>query len=422
MSIKLSDLGSRQKPSDITRLMTIALERPDMLSLAAGFTDNDSLPLLDIKSIVDEIAETEAEGKKTLQYGANVGRAGLRSILTKRIEASDELGPDALSDDRMFVSNGSQQALYLAIQTLCNPGDCILVEQPTYFVFLEILDGLGVTPLAMPMTDEGEIHVEGLKGLFAEWQAADELHRIKALYMVSYFANPTGHSVSKKVKSEIGAALSGLGTTIAVIEDAAYRELYYEAPHEARSCLAIEAYADLPVLYTSTLTKPYASGLKVGFAYCTDDTWLASMLTVKGQQDFGTANFAQAIMERALENGLFDGHLEELRAIYKNKMETLHAAFEQELGELGWSWPVPSGGLYLWLRSPNGVRTDAESEFHEACIAKGVFYVPGDLCFPSSRIQDFIRLSFGTLAPIEIQRAADRFKAAASSMTYSASQ
>jgi 2-aminoadipate transaminase len=237
------------------------------------------------------------------------------------------------------------------------------------------------------------------------------------LYLVSYFANPTGHSISESTKSVIGSVLSQLDQTIAVIEDAAYRELYYETPHSARSCLSVDTFTGMPILYTSTLTKPYASGLKVGYAYCTDESWMAAILSVKGQQDFGTANFAQAIVERALSSGSFDRHVTELRAIYKQKMETLHGALESKLSELGWTWPVPVGALYLWLRSPNEMRTDGDSDFHAACIENGVFYVPGDLCYPSNRIQDRIRLSFGALRPYYIEEAASRFSLAAKSMT-----
>jgi 2-aminoadipate transaminase len=422
MSITLSELGLRQKPSDITRLMAIAIERPDVLSLAAGFTDNDSLPLAEVRDIVNDISNEGPSGKATLQYGSNIGRSELRSILTSRIEAQDTLESGTLDEERMFISNGSQQSLYLAIQTLCNPGDCILVEQPTYFVFLEILEGLGVTPIGMPMDETGAVDVEGLKALLTEMNESGAIDRLKALYLVSYFANPTGHSISESTKMEIGSVLSRLERPIAVIEDAAYRELYFDSPHSARSCLAIETFVGIPTLYTSTLTKPYSSGLKVGYAYCTDDCWKESMLTVKGQQDFGTANFAQAIVERALSSGSFDRHLNELRGIYKRKMETLHEALNSELSELGWSWSVPHGALYLWLRSPNALQTDGDSRFHAACIENGVFYVPGDLCYPSERVQDRIRLSFGTLAVKEIEEAATRFSLAAKSMTQAVSR
>ncbi len=420
MQAKLSELGSRQRPSDITRLMAIALEQPNMLSLAAGFTDNESLPIEDVREIVGEIADSGSTGKATLQYGANKGREGLRTLLAKRISTFDTLSKDSLDEEKLFISNGSQQALYLAIQTLCDRGDYVLVEQPTYFVFLEILQGFGVNALPMPMETSGEIDVNGLESLLIQAETDGILEKIKALYLVSYFSNPSGHCISEKVKSDLGTLLSRQKTTVAVIEDAAYRELYYQDPFESHSSLALEEFSDLPVLYTSTLTKPYASGLKVGYSYCSDMIWLNSMLNVKGQQDFGTANFAQAIVERALESGRFDTHLNALRALYENKMLTLQESLGTSLRSLGWKWDQPLGGLYLWLQSPNEMRTDAESPFHDTCIENGVFYVPGDLCFASAGNRNRIRLSFGALNTDEIQEAARRFVAAAASMTKSA--
>ncbi len=397
--------------------MAVALERPDILSLAAGFTDNESLPLEDVSSVVDEIAQEGLAGRSALQYGSNIGREGLRELVANRIEDSDTTKRGTLNREQLYISNGSQQALYLAVQTLCDPGDIILVEQPTYFVFLEILQGLGARPIGIPTTSESEIDLAGLESLLVEAERTGELERIKALYLVSYFANPSGSSVSEATKEGIGKILGGLSSTVAIIEDAAYREIYYEKPFSAKSCLALEPYQGAPVFYTSTLTKPYASGLKVGYAYCTEPLWLAAMLNVKGQQDFGTANFAQTIVERAVKKGYLDRHLNSLRSIYHAKMNTLHEALSGPLESLGWNWKAPEGGLYLWLNSPTGLRTDANSPFHEACIKQGVFYVPGDLCYPDSRICDRIRLSFGVLGEEDLREAARRFVAAAMAMT-----
>lgn len=144
------------------------------------------------------------------------------------------------------------------------------------------------------------------------------------------------------------------------------------------------------------------------------------MLNIKGQQDFGTANFSQAIVERALATGRFDRHLDALRAIYEKKMLTLHETLDLTLKSLGWKWERSSGGLYLWLQSPNRLRTDVDSEFHGACIGNGVFYVPGDLCYAGNEIKDQVRLSYGALSTVEIEEAAKRFTRAAISMTNAA--
>ena len=140
------------------------------------------------------------------------------------------------------------------------------------------------------------------------------------------------------------------------------------------------------------------------------------MLAVKGQQDFGTSHFTQAIVERALLSGRFDRHLSELRAIYHRKMQTLHCCLASSLLDLGWGWAIPGGGLYLWLRSPNGLPTGSESEFHQACLDSGVFYVPGDLCFVNNAQIDYIRASFGVLNENQLEEAARRFNRAAASV------
>ncbi|MEM9158166.1 MAG: PLP-dependent aminotransferase family protein [Verrucomicrobiota bacterium] len=348
--------------------MTIALERPDVLSLAAGFTDNDSLPMEQVSGIVKGFEGRSIEEKTVLQYGTNQGRAGLREAICRRLEGEDGQTEGAYSSGRCFITNGSQQALYLAMQTLCDEGDIVFVEDPSYFVFLEILDGLGIEARPMPILDSGRIDLAALERDFAELKDAGELARVKAVYLVSYFANPTGQSVDQETKRGVGQLVSEFDPQIAIIEDAAYRELYFETPYEAKSCLAYEEFENLSVLYTSTLTKPFATGLKVGYGYCNDEDWLARMLAVKGQHDFGTSHFTQAVLERAIEEGIFDHHLGHLRRIYFSKVQVLDDVLRSGLERIGWQWERPRGGLYFWMKAPGELATDFDSEFHAQCI------------------------------------------------------
>jgi 2-aminoadipate transaminase len=176
----------------------------------------------------------------------------------------------------------------------------------------------------------------------------------------------------------------------------------------------MRAWAAFPKLYLSTLTKPFASGLKVGYAVCTDPDWRARMLHVKGHHDFGSANFNQAICEHVLANGAFDAQLARIRPAYESKMRALHEALEREgLRKLGWHWEVPEGGLYLWLRAPAALDTGLESRFCHACIEAGVLYVTGDHCFGDDPPRNHARLSFGVLAEPELAVAAQRFVAVA---------
>jgi len=208
MKPTLSQLGRRQRPSDISRLMSAALERPDMLSLAAGFTDNASLPLKEVQSIVGDFGEFDAErSKSVLQYGSTRGRDRLREILAERIQKMDASESTAWDASQLMVTNGSQQQLYLAMQTLCDPGDIVLVERPTYFVFLEMLDGLGIEARSMPMTDGGDVDIDGLRETISEMKRSGEFERLKAVYLVSYYANPSGHSVSGEAKRGVASVV-----------------------------------------------------------------------------------------------------------------------------------------------------------------------------------------------------------------------
>ncbi len=414
-SYLFSSLGDRAQPPTIARLMALMLENPKLLSLAAGFTDNRTLPVAAVQAAVEKLAAQSGE-PQYLQYGTNQGRPGLRTLLAERLLAQEpELKGDADTiRHNFFITNGSQQALYLAMQVLCDPGDIVLVDRPSYFVFLEMLTGLGVQARSLPLDSAGRVDGEALRLLLAGMRTSGEMTRLKAVYFVSYFANPSARSLDEEEKNAVAKALTAEGIVVPVLEDAAYRELYYETPHPARSVLSLPEWAEFPRLYLSTLTKPFASGLKVGYGTCTDTALLAKMMHVRGHHDFGTANFTQAILEQVLADGGLDKQLAVIRPAYLRKMQVLHGALiEAGLPELGWRWKVPGGGLYLWLEAPADFDTGLDSAFCRACVEAGVLYVPGELCFGDAVPRNFVRLSFGVLGEKDLAEAGRRFVAVA---------
>lgn len=410
---RYSALGRRVHPPIIARLMNLALENPSLLSLAAGFTDSSTLPAGAVAEAVAGLAGS-AGAPEFLQYGTNAGRPQLRRLLAARAAAQEPALAGGGEGRELFITNGSQQALYLAMQVLCEPGDIVLVDRPSYFVFLETLTGLGVSARSIPVDPAGAIDRAGLAATLRELRAGNGIERVKAVYFVSYFSNPSGRSLAADEKTAIAEVLAGEGVVVPVIEDAAYRDLYYQHPEAAPSVFGLAAWESFPRLYLSTLTKPFASGLKVGYGICSDEEWLAKMLYVKGHQDFGTANFSQAICERVLADGGFDAQLARIRPRYERKMQVLDGALRSEgLPQLGWSWQVPEGGLYLWLTAPETLETGMESLFCRTCIEGGVLYVPGELCFGDAAPSNQVRLSFGVLEEGDLREAARRFAAVA---------
>lgn len=404
-----SRLGLRAQPPTIARLMNLALENPALLSLAAGFTDNGTLPVASVQEAMAALAGSPGE-PEYLQYGTNRGRPGLRRKLSERLcQLESQLDPSQVNES-CLVTNGSQQALYLAMQVLCEPGDIVLVDRPSYFVYLEMLVGLGVRALSLPVDSAGVIDGAALDSLLAALVARGEGGRVKAVYFVSYFSNPSARSLGEDEKTVIANALAAVGLLVPAVEDAAYRELHFRQPHPAASILTLPAWRRFPRLYLSTLTKPFATGLKIGFGVCTDADWLARMLHVKGHHDFGSANFNQAVLERVIASGGLEAQLAVIRPRYEQKMRALHEALEAEgLRRLGWDWKVPAGGLYLWLEGPRALDTGMASAFCRACIESGVLYVPGDLCFGDLPPRNYVRLSFGVLGEADLREAACRF-------------
>jgi 2-aminoadipate transaminase len=137
----LSELGRRTEAPPISWLMSAALARPNLISLAAGFTDSESLPVAETRALLDAICRSARRGRAALQYGSTPGDLVLRQLTAQRLQRLDRAAgrQDSYAPERMIISNGSQQLLYMVTEALCDPGDLVLVEDPTYFVLLSIL-------------------------------------------------------------------------------------------------------------------------------------------------------------------------------------------------------------------------------------------------------------------------------------------
>jgi len=407
--IKYSSVGETLEVPVINQLMSIPLEYPSILSLAAGFTDNLVLPGDLVGKIVAELPETNPN-HEYLQYGTTQGRSGLRNLTCEQLNDLEMEKNDAFSGDLTFITNGSQQALFLATHTLCDPGDFVLVESPTYFVYLSMLQGLQVNPVGIPVDKDGQIDEAALEALLNEFEQRGELHKIKASYLIGYHANPSSRCLKLSEKQLIAKLLKKFDLVVPIIEDAAYRDLAYEQMDPTPSIMSIEAFDEFPKLYMGTYTKPLATGLKIGYGCCSSEEWLSKMLCAKGNQDFGTANFPQAIIEQVLLRNEYEPLIRHLGEHYGKKAELLDSTLlEFGLKQRGWQWEKPTGGLLFWLRAPDQLNTCMGEEFSENCKRQGVIYVPGNFCFASGEPKNFIRLSIGALCDEKLVEASKRF-------------
>jgi len=399
-SSALSELGRRAPPPAISWLMHAALARPKLISLAAGFTDNDSLPVAETRELLAEILRSPKSGRAALQYGATQGDPVLRELTAQHLRRLD--GPAApasvVTPERLLITNGSQQLLYLATEALCDPGDIVLVENPTYFVYLDMLRSHGVAARGVRLEPDG-LDLAHLEKILIALKRAGELRLVKALYLVSYFQNPTGVTTRFAKKAGALALLKkferAAGHPIYLLEDAAYRELRFAGTGE-KSALAARGAGDR-VIYAGTYSKPFATGARVGFGLLPEPVFTAA-LRLKGNHDFGTANLLQQLLARALSSGRYHEHLGALCQRYARKAWVMGAALRQHFPpEI--KWRDASGGLYFWARLPRGVATGTGSKLFQAALANDVLYVPGALCYADdatrAKPDGEMRLSFG---------------------------
>jgi 2-aminoadipate transaminase len=407
----LSHQGKRTQEPPISWLMKTALDHPGLVSLAAGFTDSESLPLLEVRRLLNGILRGAVRGRAALQYGSTAGDKQLRQMTMDRLRELDATDGPGYCPERTLMTHGSQQILYLVAEALCDEGDIVLVEDPTYFVFLGILQSRGVRGEGIRIEPDG-LSLPALEQCLERLHRSGELSRVKFLYLVSYYQNPTGYTTSLEKKEQALRLLRryerAAGHPIFLLEDAAYRELRFEG-EDIPSALALDPRGDR-VIYTSTYSKPFATGVRVGYGVM--PAALARVTRrLKGSHDFGTANLLQALVAQAVASGAFRRHLPKLARRYSAKAKMMDDALRKHLPPSA-CWHRPAGGLYFWVVLPPGIRAGMKSRLFQAALKEGVLYVPGELCYVpmgSRRAPaNEMRLSFGNASERDIHEGVAR--------------
>ncbi len=403
----LSQLGQRTAPPPISWLMEMALGRPQLISLAAGFTDNPSLPLAETRALLTGLLATHKTGEPTLQYGPTLGDPELRQLTAAHLQKQDPARqPDTFPATNIVITSGSQQLLYMITEALCDPGDIVLVEDPTYFVYLSIAQSHGLRCRGVRLLPDG-LDLVQLEQMLDELKRSGDLRRVKMLYLISYFQNPSGVTTSFDKKVAALALLRryerAAGHPIYLLEDTAYRELRF-AGVDVPSARAV-AGSDPRVIYTGTYSKPFATGVRVGFGWLPEPV-LTAVARIKGNHDFGTASLLQRLLARALATGAYAQHLPVLQARYADKARAMTGAMAEHF-PASVRWEQPQGGLYVWAQLPAALKSGAKSKLFQAALAQDVLYVPGELCYaadPTRRKPNHeMRLSFGNASLANIR-------------------
>ncbi|MER5865974.1 PLP-dependent aminotransferase family protein [Kitasatospora sp. NPDC002040] len=365
-------------PSAVREILALTA-RPEVISFAGGLPAPELFDVAGLRAAYDR-AFTEVPDR-ALQYSTTEGDPELRTAIAARLTARGlPTGPDEL-----LVTTGSQQGLTLVATALLEPGDVVLVEDPGYLAALQCFAFAGARVVPVP-TDDGGLIPDALAELVAR-------ERPKLLYLVPTFQNPTGRTLDTARRRAVAELAERHGFW--VVEDDPYGELRYDGAAEPWIA-GLPAAADRTLLLGS-FSKILAPGLRLGFLRAPAALRRACVI-VKQSADLHTSTIDQAAAARYLRDADLDAHIGRIRAAYRDRRDALLGGLPKALPE-GSSWNQPSGGMFLWVRLPDGHHA---TELLGTAVRHDVAYVPGAPFYAADPDHRTLRMSFTTHNPEEI--------------------
>lgn len=375
----LSRAGEQMQASAIRRMGMVLAQARDMVSFAPGYPAPETFPWSEFQAIAHELM-TGADGS-VLQYGPTRGHRPLleaiAGIMARRGAPTDP--------DRLVVTTGSQQGLDLLARVLLDPGDVILVELPTYTGAITAFRNVQAQMVGVRQEADG-IDLEDLDRVYE--RVVRDGRRVRVLYVVPNFQNPTGLLMSRAKRLGVLEWASRRG--VLILEDDPYRDLYFEDVAGDADVRPIRADdTEGRVVYLSSFSKTLAPGFRV--AWLDAPAPLAARFEVAKQaEDLCTGPFDQRIVFEAIRRGVLDRQLPLLRAHYRAKRDAMIAALQSSFGGEA-TWPAPRGGFFLWVTMQDGL--DAEAMIPRA-VRNGVIYVAGEAFFVNGAGRNILRLAF----------------------------
>jgi len=364
--------------------------RGGIISFAGGLPDPGIFPVEELKQITLDILD--AQPQLALQYGPTEGDARLKDELIKWM-AKDGI---TVGRDQILITMGSQQGLDLAGRVFLDPGDAVIVELPSYMAGLQVFRSYRAEMIGVPQDDAG-MRTDLLEQTLASLRR--EGRRPKLIYVVPDFQNPSGVTMTverRRTLLELARAYGSL-----VVEDNPYRELRFEGK-SAPPLMSLDREGR--VIYLSTFSKTLAPGLRIAWMAASEEL-IRRFVTAKQGVDLCCPSLTQAIAAEYCARGHIYDHLPRITSLYRKKRDVMLRALEREM-PAGVEWTKPEGGLFLWVRLPEGM--DTEQLLRLAVEDAGVAYVVGSGFHADGGGKNAMRLNFSFPSEAHIEEGIKR--------------
>lgn len=381
MNYNFADKMSGMQASAIREILKYTVD-PEVISFAAGNPAPEAFPTKLIAEITAEIMEKRPI--EALQYNISEGYAPLRGKLKAQVKARFNVGRDF---DDINIYSGAQEGVQLSCKALCNRGDVVICESPSFIGSLNAFKSNEAKLVGVGIESDG-ISIDGLE------KALRENKNAKLLYVIPNFQNPSGITMSLEKRKAVYELCKK--HEVLILEDNPYGELRFEGEHIP----SIKSFdEDGIVIYCGTFSKVLSPGLRVGYL-CAPKEILQKITVLKQVNDVHTSIFSQMICDSFLEKVDYDKHIEGLREIYRKKSSLMISEIEKHFNKKV-EIAKPQGGLFIWGTLPDKI--DMPAFCGEAVQKYKVAVVPGTAFMPtdSDKTNSF-RLNYSTPTDVQI--------------------
>ncbi|PWB75939.1 aminotransferase [candidate division GN15 bacterium] len=358
----------RLETSIIREILKIS-SQPGVISFAGGLPAPELFPLEDLKRICGEVIEKY--GPAGFQYALSRGVPVFVKLLAERATVSG----CPTEPENVLVTAGAQQAIELVARAFIDPGDYVIVENPTYVGALQAFNYYQARYVPIEMDKEG-MRVEQVETSIRKYNP-------KLIYTVSNFQNPTGITMSEERRQALVDV--AVKYNIPLVDDNPYREIRFAGTPATQ----LKAIGGDAVIELHTFSKTVAPGLRIGWINGPKPI-LSQFEKVKQCTDLHTNSFSQYVIYEFVKQGLMDPQIEKIKANYLEKRNTMLHSLEKYF-PAGVTWTNPEGGLFLWLELPKGI---SAKEMLPRAIERGVAYVYGSPFFAGGGGENTMRLGF----------------------------
>ncbi|MGN0601774.1 MAG: PLP-dependent aminotransferase family protein [Oscillospiraceae bacterium] len=331
MNYNFSEKVSHLQASAIREILKFTSD-PEVISFAAGNPAPEAFPVDEIERISKEIFAQDPI--LALQYSITEGYPKLREQLKERMAKEGNFDPER---DDLIITSGAQQANELTAKVLCDEGDTLVCEAPSFIGSLNAFKSYNVDLQGVSLEEDG-INIEELEKVLKE-------KRVKLIYLIPNFQNPTGLTTSLEKRKLVYELAKKYGAVI--LEDNPYGDLRFKGEN-IQSIKSLDR--DGIVVYSGTFSKVLAPGIRVGYVSGPKEI-IQKIIVCKQVSDVHTNIWAQVLASKFLEQCNMDQHLATLRAIYKHKCRLMLSEIEKNFSQKI-SFTRPEGGLFIWCTLP----------------------------------------------------------------------